>query len=301
MEFLFYKLPLILSVCSVPALSDGGLSENIGTLVDCWFVEERGGKSSFPSSITQEPAALLLRHIPYEDREFPELPADLPLPSELKPGRFFEVRDYSRIMAHPGFREPRNPREKPHCEINTYGPQDSSVSWATRLTEDEKTPAYQSSSWFCSHLQTFDLSFSVASVHRVTSGLRETDDLSPLHTSVVLNVFTSTPSMKTRLKRDVLLDCGFTMDRQTGFAVEWRYQFKGSGHLVYAYNGAQDRVDMAQEGTEMFFYEAHSRGNASLLIRNVEMRHEGSYICTVYMPNLHAQQSIDLEIAGKTQ
>ncbi|GCC49482.1 hypothetical protein chiPu_0033892, partial [Chiloscyllium punctatum] len=89
----------------------------------------------------------------------------------------------------------------------------------------------------------------------------------------VLNVFSRTPSVTTGLGHDVLLDCGFAMDRQTGFAVEWRYQFKGSGHLVYAYNGAHDRVDMAEAGTEMFFYEAHSRGNASLLIRNVEIRH----------------------------
>ncbi|GCB82773.1 hypothetical protein scyTo_0023863, partial [Scyliorhinus torazame] len=113
----------------------------------------------------------------------------------------------------------------------------------------------------------------------------------------VLNVFTSTPSVKTELRRDILLDCGFAMDRKTGFAVEWRYQFKGSGHLVYAYNGAKDRVDAAEEGTEMFFYELHSHGNASLLIRNVHMGHEGSYICTVYMPNLHAQQTIDLEVS----
>ncbi|XP_072405813.1 tapasin-like [Chiloscyllium punctatum] len=287
------------SLCPWAVLSAEGLPDGVGTLVDCWYVDEVGGRSSFPSSIVQEPAVLLLRHVPYGEGEEPEIPADLALPSELKPGRFFAVRDPSRITAHPGFGKAGDPREKLHCEINKYGPQDSSVVWATHLTEDEKTPAYQSSSWFCSFLRTFDHSFSVASLHRVTSGPREAGDPSPIETSVVLNVFSRTPSVTTGLGHDVLLDCGFAMDRQTGFAVEWRYQFKGSGHLVYAYNGAHDRVDMAEAGTEMFFYEAHSRGNASLLIRNVEIRHEGSYICTIYMPNLHAQQSIELQITER--
>ncbi|XP_078392176.1 tapasin-like, partial [Cetorhinus maximus] len=291
-----YRLCLILSLCSLPVMSLDSLLER-GMLVECWFVEEGGGKSGFPNSIAQDPALLFLRQVPYRNGEEEVLPLDLALASELKPGMLFDVRDDSRITAHPGFKQPRHPSKKPHCEINRYAPQDSSVIWATHLTKDERTPAYHSSTWFCSHLQTSDHSFSVASVHRVTSGPRGAEDTSPQQTSVVLNVFTRTPSLKTELKRDVLLDCGFAMDRKTGFAVEWRYQFKGSGHLVYAYNGAQDRVDMAEEGTEMFFYEIHSHGNASLLIRNVDVRHEGSYICTVYMPNLHAQQSIDLDVA----
>ncbi|XP_067865443.1 tapasin-like [Heterodontus francisci] len=290
-----YKLSLILTICSVPVVSLDGLSD-IGTVVDCWFVEEGGGKSSFPNSITQDQALLLFRQVPYQNGGEKELPSDLAIPSNLKPSMFFDVRDDSRITTHPGFKKPKNPSEKPHCEINKYLPQETNLNWATHLTEDERTPAYDSSTWFCSHLQTFDHSFSVASLHRVISGHSRAEDTSPRQTSVVLNVFTRSPTVRTELKRDVLLDCGFAMDRQTGFAVEWRYQFKGSGHLVYAYHGAQDRVDTAEEGTEMFFYELHSRGNASLLIRNVNIRHEGSYICTIYMPNLHAQQSIDLEI-----
>ncbi|XP_067829925.1 tapasin-like [Heptranchias perlo] len=291
------KLAVILTLSFAPVTSLDG-SSDIGMVVDCWYVEEGGGKKgSFPTSINQDQAVLLLRHVSYDKGEELKLPSDLALPSDLKPGMFFDVTDYSRIITHPGFKKRRNPSEKPRCEVNSYVPEEANVKWAMHLTQDERTPAYQSGTWFSSHIQTSDHSFSVASVHRVTSGPSGAEDTSPHKTSVVLNVFSRTPSVRTKLKRDVLLDCGFAMDRQTGFAVEWRYQYRGSGHLVYAYNGAQDRVDMAEEGTEMFFYELHSRGNASLLIRDVDMRHEGSYICTIYMPNLHAQQSIDLEIS----
>lgn len=289
-------LSFTLSLCFLPVTSLGTPS-GLGSVLSCWYVEEGGGKGSFPTSIVQEPALLIFRHVPYQDGEETALPSDLELPPELKPGMFFVVRDDSRITTHPGLKEAADPRHKPYCELNKYSPQESSVKWATQLTEDERTPAYQSSSWYSSHLRTFDHSFSVASVHRITSGPRTAEEKSPQQTSVVLNVYTRTPTVRTELRRDVLLDCGFTMDRGTGFAVEWRYQFKGNGHLVYAYNGAKDRVDAAHEGTEMSFYELHSRGNASLLIRNVAMRHEGTYICTIYMPHLHAQQSIDLEIS----
>uniref|UniRef100_UPI00398F84A2 tapasin-like n=1 Tax=Pristiophorus japonicus TaxID=55135 RepID=UPI00398F84A2 len=291
-----YKLSTLVALCSLPVISLDRLLD-LGMVVECWFVEEGGAKSSFPSSIVQEPALMLLRQVAYRNGEETELPRDLALPSDPKLSLFLDVLDYSRIITHPGFKKPPNPSEKPHCEINRYIPQETEVNWATHLTEDERTPAYDSSTWFASHLRTFDRLFSVASIHRVISGPSGLEDSSPHQTSVVLNVFTRTPSMRSKLGQDLLLDCNFAMDRKTGFAVEWRYQFKGSGHLVYAYNGARDRVDVAQEGTEMFFYQLHSRGNASLLIRDVGMRHEGTYICTIYMPNLHAQQSVDLEVS----
>ncbi|XP_051899639.1 tapasin-like [Pristis pectinata] len=286
---------LLLGTCCPLALSQGSAPES-GTLMDCKFVEEARGKGNFPGSVDQTEALLLLRKVSGKEMEN-EPPSGVAVPPDLKPGMFLEVFDYSQVMAHPGFRRPEDLREKHSCEINKYLPQEATVAWANPLTEDERTPAYQSRRWLSTHLGTWDHSFSVTSLHRVVTEPSTEEEPAPVQTSVVLNVFSRTPLVSTRLGQDVLLDCGFTLDRATGFALEWRYQFQGSGHLVYAYNGLQDRVHVAQPGTELLLDLLHRWGNASLLIRSVDLRHEGTYICTVYAPNLQSQQAISLKIS----
>ncbi|XP_062903945.1 tapasin-like [Mobula hypostoma] len=289
-----FGVAVFLGTCYPPVLSHGSVLDG-DTLVDCMFVEEARGKGSFPGSVDQTDAVLLLRRVSGRKMEN-EQPSGVAVPPDLKPGMFLEVFDHSQVTGHPGFHRPPDVREKHGCEINKYLPQESVLAWATPLSEDERTPAYQSGRWLSTHLHTRDRSFSVSSLHRVVSDPGGEQDPTPVQTSVVLNVFSREPQASARLGQDVLLDCGFTLDRSMGFAVEWRYQFEGSGHVVYAYNGLQDRVHVAQEGAELLLDLLHSRGNASLVLRNVSLQQDGTYICTVYAPNLQAQQSVSLHI-----
>lgn len=114
-----------------------------------------------------------------------------------------------------------------------------------------------------------------------------------------------TVSVRSRLGEPVLLDCGFWADPSSplsgsGFAVEWRYQFRGNGRLVLAYDGKTDRLaDTQEEGATLDFEALHKSGNVSLILQEAEVRHSGMYICTVYLPYLVAQVTVELEIVGE--
>lgn len=123
--------------------------------------------------------------------------------------------------------------------------------------------------------------------------------------SVVLSVTTTTVSVQSRLGGPVLLDCGLWADPSSplsgsGFAVEWRYQFRGDGRLVLAYDGKTDRLaDVQEEGATLDYEGLHQRGNASLILREAKVRHSGLYICTVYLPYLVAQVTMELQVVGE--
>lgn len=121
--------------------------------------------------------------------------------------------------------------------------------------------------------------------------------------SVILSVSTKSVSVKARLGGPVLLDCSFWVDPSSplsGFAVEWRYQFRGRGRLVLAYDGKMDRLaDTPEEGAMLDFEAVHDTGNASLILQEAKVRHSGTYICTVYLPHLLAQVALDLEVEGQ--
>lgn len=125
--------------------------------------------------------------------------------------------------------------------------------------------------------------------------------------SVILSVTSKTLSVEARLGKPVVLDCSFWVDPSSplsgsGFAVEWRYQFRGQGRLVLAYDGKTDRVADTQEEGAMMDYEAlHQTGNASLILQEAKVRHSGTYICTVYLPHVLAQVVLELEIVGEEE
>lgn len=122
---------------------------------------------------------------------------------------------------------------------------------------------------------------------------------------MILSVTSKTTSARTRLGEAVTLDCGFWADSSSplyasGFAVEWRYQTRGDGRLVLAYDGKTDRLaDTHEEGATLDFEGLYERGNASLILEEATVRHSGTYICTVYLPYLMAQVAMDLEVVGE--
>lgn len=118
----------------------------------------------------------------------------------------------------------------------------------------------------------------------------------PLLPPAVLSVFTHTPHLQARLGQDVLLDCGLSAP-SVAFSVEWRHQHSGAGQVILAYDGAAQRVSVAKEGARLFLDPAS--GNISLQLQGVQVNHEGIYICSAYLPHLHAQQAMELRIVGE--
>lgn len=99
---------------------------------------------------------------------------------------------------------------------------------------------------------------------------------------------TRLPRVRTALGKDVVLDCAFAADPRAAVAVRWALRKKGRHERYIATSGGR---------AEMFPQEP--RGNASLLIRRVELSDEGTYICTVEAAALVLEQAIQLQITEK--
>ncbi|XP_060704421.1 tapasin-related protein-like isoform X2 [Hemiscyllium ocellatum] len=108
-------------------------------------------------------------------------------------------------------------------------------------------------------------------------------------------VHTRTPLIRAKLKQDLVLDCGYTIDHSTDFNIDWRYQHKGNKKKLFAYNGRHQRVEYIEKGVELFMDQI-KQGNASLLLRNIGVKDEGSYLCSVYVPPLFGTHTIEVEI-----
>ncbi|XP_037770292.1 tapasin isoform X2 [Chelonia mydas] len=262
--------------------------------LSCWFVEEAGGRMGvMPSSVTQRRALLLLRGarggLPETE---PELPPDL------EPGMVFDIADPAgalhRVPLPAGGRSKEG--ELPSCEINAYTPQEAHVPWAAGLTPERRSPLGLGGPWFISSVQAPARDYGVSAVLKSEEAAMSQQPAVIMATAV-LSVFSRTPHLHSRLGRDVLLDCGFTAPPGP-FSVEWRYQYRGAGRVVLAYDGVSGRAHVAEEGAQLFLEEGRAGAdtNVSLRLSQVGVRHEGTYICTIYLPHLHAQQALELRI-----
>lgn len=251
--------------------------------LDCWFVEEvsGGGGSVMPSSLRQSPALLVLP--PPGKRLESELPPDVE--SRL----IFQFLDPSGTLWGGG-----DPREASSCEINAYAPQEAHVRWAAGLAGPGGCPRTMEGRWFIASLQSPDRGFGVSSIlHAEESSSPWERDSGVTTATAVLSVFTRTPRLQSRLGQAVLLNCGFSAPA-VPFSVEWRHQHRGAGQVVVAYDGAARQISVVEDGVELFLDPSGS--NVSLHLQNVGVRHEGTYICTIYLPHLHAQQAMELKV-----
>ncbi|KAJ6651931.1 hypothetical protein lerEdw1_015912 [Lerista edwardsae] len=299
--------PLVLVLLGA-ALRSCSPSEPAPARLGCWFVEEvgggGGGGSVMPSALRQRRALLLL---PPPGRRMDEARLESALPPEVESRLAFQILDPSGTLW--GGREASSAplwlgadpldSDAASCEISAYAPQEAHVPWAAGLVGPEGCPrSLERGRWFITSIQNPDLGYGVSSILN-----EEEEPVSPWKpdaaasgvttATAVLSVFTRTPRLQSRLGRAVLLDCGFSAPSGP-FSVEWRHQHRGAGRVVLAYDGAARRVSVAAEGAELFL-DAGS-GNASLHLRGVGVRHEGTYICTVYLPHLHAQQALELKV-----
>uniref|UniRef100_A0A8C5GU83 Tapasin-like n=1 Tax=Gouania willdenowi TaxID=441366 RepID=A0A8C5GU83_GOUWI len=257
-------------------------------VLECWFMKEKvgGGLSGGPN----QDKSLLYVH-KHADSHRAES-HDAPL--EVNPDRLYFVTDPAATLCHRSLNPRRGSSNKPMCEINPLHPQPSTLELAVPLTEPALSPIYLHADWLSTALQSFDKTMSISAITRAPTGTKEHD--------VILTLTTKTVLVQSRLGAPVLLDCSFWANPSspltgTGFAVEWRYQFRGDGRLVLAYDGKSDRLShTGEEGATLDFEALHGRGNASLILQEAKVHHSGIYICSVYLPYLQAQVAMELQV-----
>ncbi|KAM6903248.1 TAP binding protein (tapasin), tandem duplicate 1 [Lycodopsis pacificus] len=277
-----YKLSLVAVVCFIKACSSSC------PVLECWLVQEKTGRGGGLAAATSQEKSLL--HI-RTDRHTAETQQ---APSNIDPDRAYFISDPAATLCHRSLNPPRGSVEKPQCEINPFLPQPSTLKWVAPLTDSASSPINLQADWFSTALQGLNGELAISTITRAPTATKEHD--------VILSVTTKTVSVQSRLGEPVLLDCGFWVDPSSplsgsGFAVEWRYQFRGDGRLVLAYDGKTDRLaDVQEEGATLDFEGLHQKGNASLILLEAKVRHSGMYICTVYLPYLVAQVALELEI-----
>ncbi|XP_078278283.1 tapasin-like isoform X2 [Rhinoraja longicauda] len=108
-------------------------------------------------------------------------------------------------------------------------------------------------------------------------------------------IHTRTPLVRSKMKQDLVLDCGFKIDHSADFYIDWRYQHRSVRRKLFIYNGKNRQTEQIEKGVEAFMDQI-GEGNASIRIRNVDINSEGSYTCLVYVPPLFGTHTINLEI-----
>ncbi|KAM9386380.1 TAP binding protein (tapasin), tandem duplicate 1 [Pholidichthys leucotaenia] len=283
-----YKVSLVAITCFIQASSSS--SSSSCPVLDCWFVQEKVGRGGGLTGGTSQEKSLLHIRTDAQDRTTETQRA----PSDINPDRVYSITDPAATLCHRSLNPPRGSVKKPQCEINPFLPQPATLNWVSSLTESALSPRYLEADWFSVSLQGLNEELGISTITRAPTGTKDHN--------VILSVSSKTVSVKSRLGDPVLLDCGFWADPSSplsgsGFAVEWRYQFRGHGRLVLAYDGKTDRLaDTQEEGAMLDFDGLHEKGNASLILEEAKVRHSGTYICTVYLPYLLAQVTVDLEI-----
>ncbi|XP_048850198.1 TAP binding protein (tapasin), tandem duplicate 1 [Brienomyrus brachyistius] len=259
-------------------------------VLECWFVQEKPG-GGFPAATSQEKSLL---YISSDTADRTEAQSTRRPPADISPSRIYHISDPSATLCRSALHPPQGSVKKPQCEINPFLPQPAMIQWAAALTSAALSPVYLQADWFSVALQGLDGQLVLSNVMRATSATNEPN--------VILSVFSKTASVRSRLGVPVSLDCGFWADPSSplsgsGFTVEWRYQYRGEGRLVLAYDGKTDRyAESSEKGAELDFTALHQTRNASLLLEETQVRHSGTYICTIYLPYLLAQVTLDLEI-----
>ncbi|XP_037650606.1 TAP binding protein (tapasin), tandem duplicate 1 [Sebastes umbrosus] len=278
-----YKLSLVAAICFIEACTSRC------PVLECWFVQEKVGRGGLTGSTNQDKSLFYIRTDAHSHTAETQQ-----APSDIKPDRIFHITDPAATLCHHSLNPPRGSVQKPQCEINPFLPQPSSLKWVSPLTDSALSPIHLQADWFSTSIQGLNDQLALSTVTRAPTAAKEHN--------VILSVTTKTVSVQSRLGEPVLLDCGFWADPSSplsglGFAVEWRYQFRGDGRVVLAYDGKTDRLsDIREEGATLDFKGLHEKGNASLILQEAKVRHSGMYICTVYLPYLVAQVAMELEI-----
>ncbi|NXI74498.1 TPSN protein, partial [Anseranas semipalmata] len=117
--------------------------------------------------------------------------------------------------------------------------------------------------------------------------------------AVALAVLTRTPELRGRPGGSGELHCAFAAPPGP-FAVEWRHQHRGAGRVLLAYDGVTSRAPRATPGVELLLGTPGGDGDGAtavtLRLPRLAVAHEGTYVCSVFLPHGHAQQLLQLHV-----
>ncbi|XP_043088972.1 tapasin-like [Puntigrus tetrazona] len=266
-------------------------SGSVCPVLECWFVQEKPGHGGgFSAPLSQEKSLLFITTEAFSE----DIISKLQPPADISPSRIYYVTDAAGSFCSAALNPPKGSVNKPKCEVNPFMPHASMVRWASALTDSAQSPVYLQADWFSVAAQGLDRQLTLSNIMRAPSASKEP--------RVLLSVSSQTPAVRSRLGEPVLLDCGFWVDPSSplhgsGFSIEWRYQFRGEGRLVLAHDGKNDRfAETSETGADLDVPGLYETGNASLVLEEAQVRHSGTYICSVYLPHLLAQVAVELEI-----
>ncbi|XP_063300031.1 tapasin-related protein-like isoform X2 [Pelobates fuscus] len=116
------------------------------------------------------------------------------------------------------------------------------------------------------------------------------------HVSAAFTILTKTPVVRSKLQQDVFLDCTFSVDHQADVTVTWAFQKKGREVIkLVSYLGSTRSVQYHSKNVVMQ-EDKLPKGDASILVRNVDLESQGVYSCSVTVDSLYGYQKIHLEI-----
>ncbi|TNN54560.1 Tapasin-related protein [Liparis tanakae] len=272
-------------------------------VLSCTLVEEGVGLGG--SLFTHTPATLVLRDVPVASDEPLEtltsfVPPSIPDPDAL----LFEVKVASpeipntHVLLHADCNE-----EEVKCDMSRYFPSGNQES--------------SGSAFFMVSLNVVGGEFSTALILQTLAVKKDHLTLmqnklglplsqsGTLLTEVIFLVFSHEKSVSAPLRGDVILNCGFKQQEiplAQEVSVEWRLQHRGKGGKVFEMMTRLDEaegstvVHAERRGSSMDASQVVGEGNASLTLTTLKLVDEGTYICTVRMGIVHAQQVVQLQV-----
>ncbi|XP_074540030.1 tapasin-related protein [Halichoeres trimaculatus] len=275
-------------------------------VLSCTLVEEGVGMGGMGGALfTRTPATLVLRDIAVAPDESLETLTSFVPPSSPDPDALLLEAKVSSpeipnadMLLHADCND-----QEVVCEISLYSPHGSQESL--------------DATYFMVSLSVEGVEFSTALILQTLVVQKDQSTLiqkklklplSPsgtLMTEVIFLVFSHVKSVSASLRGDVLLNCGFKQQEVAlaqDVGVEWRLQHRGKGRKVF---DMKTRLDNAEGSTEVHAGRKGSsidaasvvnEGNASMTLNELEVKDEGTYICTVSVGPFHAQQVMHLHV-----
>ncbi|XP_067217728.1 tapasin-like [Chanodichthys erythropterus] len=210
-----------------------------------------GGGFSVPMS--QEKSLMFIRTEDCSEETMSELHP----PADISPSRIYYVTDPAGSFCSAALNPPKGSVNKPKCEINPFMPHASMVRWTSALTVSAQSPVYLQADWFSVAAQGLDEQLTLSNIMRVPSASKEP--------KVILSVSSKTPVVRSRLGKQVLLDCGSGSTRLLQFTA---LDSLSSGVISFGVKDGWSSLTMA---------------------RTIGLQRQ-------YLPHLLAQVAVDLEI-----
>ncbi|XP_075042546.1 tapasin [Mixophyes fleayi] len=241
--------------------------------LSCRLVEEVG----VPRTLQQTPVLLQFTDSTSLTTDYPET---------VEPGTLvFYVSDPSGQLLSSEFT---------YCELTYHLPQEVELNWVRSLTREKRSPPSLGKSWYSLSAKSDKDEKSVSAVLGPRGDQKD-------HLAVSLAVYSTSALVNAVLGKPLSLSCGMWRGQQSRFAVEWRHRALGNGKVLYAYDGWQDKVEEELPGYRMNFSSLHKEGDVSLSLEKVDVKHQGTFLCTAYLPYVRAQRDIQLQVTAKPQ